>query len=145
MTTTFRADTVAGIKAVLDAFVAAHPTLLLRAYSARPESFPDLPCAYVDYRSEAINHSQGVRDRQLNGLSFKVVDRITNNDETMQRMDILVDALIEHLTAYPQLGGTVGIWIRLTVTDEDAPFGDYDFFGVRFGFPDISIQEGRHP
>ncbi len=47
------------------------------------------------------------------------------------------------LAAYPQLGGTVGIWSRLAVSDEDAPFGDYDYVGVRFVFPDLDIMEGR--
>ena len=142
MTTTFRADVADGLLGVLNTFATAHPTLLVRAYRARPASFPDLPAAYIADRSETITHTQGVRTRTLGGLSFVVVDRITDNAETMQRFDTLVDTLLDAITASPQLG-TTGIWSGLSITDEDAPFGDYDFKGVRFAFPDISIMEGR--
>jgi hypothetical protein len=141
MPTTFRSDIAAGIEAVLVAFRTANPTLLLGVHRARPESYPDLPAAYIDNRPEAITHSQGVRTRTMQP-SVVVVRRITNNAETMAAFDTLVDLLVDAFTAAPQFTADT-IWDQLTVADEDAPFGDYDFAGVRFTFGDVSIMEGR--
>jgi hypothetical protein len=135
MATTFRTDIAAGIEAVLVAFRTANPTLLLGVHRARPESFPDLPAAYIDHRPEAIT----TRTMQP---SVVVVRRITNNAETMAAFDTLVDLLVDAFTASPQFAPDT-IWDQLTVADEDAPFGDYDFAAVRFTFGDVSIMEGR--
>ena len=140
---TFRADTTANLLTVLNAYVTANPTLLKRAYKARPASSPDVPFAYIDGRSETIRFDQGTQNRVLSGLSFVVVDKISDNGETADRLDTLVDGLVSHLAGYPQLGATYGVWSQLNVTDEDWPFGDYDFAAVRFAFPDISLMEGR--
>ena len=143
MATTFRSDVADRLVTVLTAYQTAHPTLLKRVYRARPAGSPDVPYAFIGDRSESITHTQGTRTRIVDGLSFVVVDKISDNAETAQRMDTLVDGLVEHLTSYPQLGATDSIWSRLRVTDEDYPFGDYDLTSVRFAFPDISIMEGR--
>ncbi len=143
MATTFRADTVAGIYAVLDAFRTANPTLLLGVHRARPESFPDLPAAYIDGRDEAVTHSAGVRTRTMRP-QVVVVRRITNNEEAMLAFDTLVDALLDAFTAQPSFdAGTM--WSDVSIADEDAPFGDYDFAAVRFTFGDVTIMEGRVP
>jgi hypothetical protein len=141
MATTFRTDIAAGIETVLVAFRTANPTLLLGVHRARPESFPDLPAAYIDGRPESITHSQGVRTRTMQP-SVVVVRRITNNAEAMAAFDTLVDLLVDAFTAVPQFA-TGTIWDQLAVADEDAPFGDYDFAAVRFTFGDVSIMEGR--
>lgn len=140
---TFRADTRARVVSVLTDFQNAYPNRLRRVWLARPESSPDVPYVYVDLLSEDVTHDSGTRNRNLSGLSFVLVDRITTNIETADRLDETVDLLVDWLTARPQLGGDTGIWSQLRVTDEDAPFGDYDYIGVRFSFPDISIMEGR--
>ena len=142
MATTFRTDVADGLLAVLNTFITANPTLLKRAYRARPSGFPDLPAAYIADRSEDITHDSGTRTRTMSGLSFMVVDEITDNLETMARFDTLIDLLVDAITASPQLG-TTGIWSRLTVTDQEVEYGDYVLKGVRFAFPDISIMEGR--
>jgi hypothetical protein len=141
MATTFRNDIAAGIETVLTTFRTAHPTLLLGVHRARPESFPDLPVAYIDHRPEAITHSQGTRTRTMQP-SVVVVRRITDNAETMAAFDTLVDLLVDAFTASPQFAPDT-IWDQLTVADEDAHFGDYDFAAVRFTFGDVSIMEGR--
>lgn len=139
--TTFRTDVVSGMLAVLTAYATANPTRLARAYRARPPSFPDLPAAYIDNRPETIGHSLGIRTRTMTP-SVVLVRRITDNIETMTAFDATVDALVDAFTAVPQFAA-VTIWDQLTVTDEDAPFGDYDFAAVRFTFGNISIMEGR--
>lgn len=141
MATTFRTDIVGGIEAVLLAFRTAHPTLLLGVHRARPESFPDLPAAYISNRPEAITHYQGTRTRTMQP-SVVVVRRITDNEEAMAAFDTLVDLLVDAFTAVPQFAAGT-IWDQLAVADEDAPFGDYDFAAVRFTFGDVSIMEGR--
>jgi len=141
MATTFRTDIVGGIEAVLVAFRTANPTLLLGVHRARPESFPDLPAAYIANRPEAITHDSGTRTRTMQP-SVVVVRRITDNEEAMAAFDTLVDLLVDAFTAVPQLAANT-IWDQLTVADEDAPFGDYDFASVRFTFGDVSIMEGR--
>lgn len=140
---TFRADTRARIVSVLTDFKQAYPDRLRRVFLARPESSPDVPYAYIDLLAEDISHDAGTRTRTVSGCSFVLVDRITNNIETADRLDETVDLLVDWLTARPQLGGTTGIWSSLRVADEDAPFGDYDYLGIRFSFPDLSIMEGR--
>ena len=139
--TTFRTDVVTGIKAALDGVVAAHPTLLLRAYRARPEGFPDLPCAWIENRPETARHDSQIRTRIMSP-SVVVVRKITNNDEAMAAFDTLVDILADAFTAMPQFA-TGTIWDTYTIADEDAPFGDYDFAAVRFTFNNVTIMEGR--
>lgn len=139
--TTFRTAIADGILSVLNTFIAANPTLLLRAYRGRPSSSPDDPYAYIENRPEDIGHDVGTRTRTMTP-SVVVVRRITDNAETMARFDTLVDLLVDAFTASPQFtGGT--IWSRMSVSDEDAPWGDYDFAAVRFSFANISITEGR--
>lgn len=141
MSTTFRTDVAAGLYAVLSTYATANPSLLVRAFRARPASFADLPCAWVDSRDEDITHDSGTRTRSMRP-SILVADRMTDNAETAARFDTLVDALVDAFTASPQLG-TGGVWSRMTVTDEEIAEDNATFMGARFTFPDISIQEGR--
>lgn len=142
MPTTFRTDQVTGIVAVLDGVKAAHPTLLLAAYPARPEGLPDLPCAFVENRPETIRHDSGTRTRTMSP-SVIVVRRPTDNRETMLAFDALVDILVDAFTASPQFAPNT-IWSDMTVSDEDYPVGDdYILPAVRFTFPNVSIMEGR--
>lgn len=143
MSTTFRADLVAGIGSCLDVFIAANPTLLRRRFRIRPPSFTtDLPCAYIDLRPEAVSFNSGTRTRTFSP-SVVVVDALTDNGETYDRLDILTDALVEHFTGYPQfVTGT--IWDRMTVTDEAEENGDGTVLAaVRFTFTNVSLMDGR--
>ena len=92
MATTFRADIVAGIMSVLNAYCTAHPDQLVRAYRAKPLNVAagDLPAAYVDLRNEVVTHSEGVRVRVMSP-TIVVVDRAIDNLETGDRMDPLID------------------------------------------------------
>lgn len=141
MATTFRNDIAAGIASTLTAFQTANPDLLRAVYRARPESMPDLPAAWIDGRSESVGHSEQVRTRTMT-VSVVVVRRITNNAEAMAAFDVLVDRLVDAFSAVPQFA-TGTIWDQMSIADEDAPFGDYDFAAVRFTFTNISIMEGR--
>lgn len=143
MPTTFRHDLVAGIVTMLNRVKTAHPDLLLAVYPARPEGFPDLPCAFVDSRPESIKQDVDTRTRLIS-LSFVVVRRMTTNAEAMAAFDILVDYIVDAVTADPQFG-TTGIHPGdFTVADEELTYGeDYYFASVRFSLANISILEPR--
>jgi len=139
-TSTFRVDLVAGVTAMMNAYIAANPTKLLLHYRSLPAQFQDLPCSYLDVRPETVSHANGLRDR-VTTPSIVVVTRLTDNGETTDIHDILVDSLLDWFTAYPHIvTGTV--WSDMTIADE-AVGTDNQFVGTRFSFGNISIAEGR--
>ena len=139
--TVARQNLIGGIVTTLNTFKTAHPDLLRGVLSARPASYPDLPAAWPDSISESVTHDSGTRTRTMTA-SVIVVRRITDNAETMAAWHTLVDLLADAFTAVPQFTNDT-IWSRMTITDEDAPFGDYDFSAVRFTFTDMTVMEGR--
>jgi hypothetical protein len=143
MATTFREDIVTGIMAVLNAYVAANPGRLARAYRMKPLNVVagDLPAVYIEGRPESITHSEGVRTRTMSP-SFVLVDRVADPGETTDRLDPLVDDLVDAFTAVPQLV-TGTIWEDMTVTDIPVVIGEAELAGVRFVIGDVSISEGR--
>lgn len=143
MSTTFRTDLVAGLASMVDAFIAANPTLLRRRFTIRPPSFTtDLPCAYIDLRPEEVTFDTGTRTRTISP-SVVLVDMLADSTETYTRLDTLVDAFLEHVTGYPHVvPGSV--WSRLTISDEAEENGDGTVMAsVRFTFPAVSMQDGR--
>lgn len=140
-TTTFRVDLVAGVTTMMTAYIAgANPAKLVRHYRSRPTQFQDLPSSYLDLRPETVHHANGLRDRVVSP-SVVVVTRLTDNGETTDIHDILVDSLLDWFTSYPHIvAGTV--WEDMTVADE-AIGDDNQFVATRFTFADISIAEGR--
>ena len=147
MTTTFRQDITAGLVVILDAFIAANPTMVRRSEIAEPPSVAgDLPVAFVAGRPERITHTAQIRQRTMSP-SVLVVSSITDNVETVQSHDALVDALVDHFTASPHISSNT-IWEDMTVADEDYDVASADgtvrhFYATRFTFEDVSIQEGR--
>lgn len=119
MATTARAAAVAAVKAVLVARKAASPTLLRAIYNARPGSFPETPCAYIAGRAEQITYSAQTRARTFNGLEVVIVDTLIDAIETEDRMDILVDLLVDDFwAAVPFYAG--GGQLQLgSITDAD--------------------------
>ena len=139
-TSTFRVDLVAGFTTMMAAYIAANPTLIKRHYRSLPAQFQDLPCSYLDVRPERVSHAQGLRDR-VTSPSIVVVTRLTDNGETTDIHDVLVDSLLDWFTSYPHIV-TGTIWSDMTVADE-AIGDDNQFVGTRFSFGNISIAEGR--
>jgi hypothetical protein len=95
---TFRVDLVDALYDLLIAYQTANPTLLRRVYRTRPAAFEELPSAFVGPREEAITHTSGTRERTI-APSVVVVDTFTDNIETGDRMDVLMDDLIDVFTA----------------------------------------------
>jgi len=141
MTTTFRADVVAGMTTMMQAFIAANPTLVRRHFRVLPESFTtDIPCSYLDLRPEQISHDSGLRQR-LMSPSIVVIFDAADNGEVIDAMDTTTDLLVDWFTSYPHIvSGTV--WDAMTVADESVP-NNLGMVAVRFTFGNISILEGR--
>lgn len=139
---TFRQDVVADTLAFLNTFASSNPTLLARAYPQRPESFADLPCAFIDIRSELVTFDSGLWNRQMD-MGFVLVDKLTSNAETVARMDVVVDAMCQALNDAVGRLTTFSVFSRFTYTDVSEAIGDYQFAAVRFAFPDLAIQGGH--
>lgn len=142
MTTTFRADSRAGLVALLTGFQTANPTMLGSVLPARPEGFTgDYPIGFVDSQPETIVHDSGTRTRTMTPAVAVVAEK-TLNAEEQDRFDLLVDALVDWFTANPHIvAGT--IWDRMAVEDYAEVIGEQYRPGVRFTFGNLSIQEGR--
>lgn len=139
--TTFRADVVAGMTTMMQAFIAIHPTLVRRHFRVLPESFTtDIPCSYLDLRPETISHVAGLRHRVISP-SIVVVFDAGDNNEAIDAMDTTTDLLVDHFTSYPHIV-TGTIWDAMTVNDESVP-NNVGLIQVRFTFGNIEIGEGR--
>lgn len=152
MTTTFRTDSRAAVLAVLNTRKAASPTLLRMTYRARPGSFPQTPCAYVGASSERITYTYQTRTRTMTGFEVVVVDTLTDASETEDRMDVLVDLLVDDFgAAYASVSGGGGLLQLTSVTDTEialeGPNGAAIYRAAVFGFGDpvnpTFIMEGR--
>ncbi len=109
---------------------------------ARPPSLDvDLQTAFIETRPEVVAHANGIRTRTMNP-SVTFVDRLTDNVETMDRMDVLVDAALDYFTANPHITPNT-VWDQVTMTDLREDAGNAIFQGVTFTFGNISIIEGR--
>lgn len=141
MPTTFRADTVTGIYNLLVTFAAANPTLLNRAYRARPSGLVDFPSAWVEIQGERVTHDPGqIRWRALQP-SVVIVRDAGDNAEDALALDQLVDALMTTFSTHPQfVTGTMSS--DFTVGDEEVRIGDYLFPATRFTFPTVTEGKG---
>lgn len=142
MTTTFRQDFRAGLLSVATTYQTANSTLVATVYSYPPESFAT-PCVYIDKKiDEKIVHDQGVRFRVLTG-SMVLVTKLLSNKQATDEQDVLVDGLMDALTATPHAASGQTLIEPSAVTDTEIAAGD----GVRYAAAIItvegSIQEGR--
>lgn len=146
--TTFRNDIVVALLAVLNAQKAATPTQLRAVYSARPGSFPEVPCAYIGERSETIRHDAQTRTRTFTGLSVVLVDTFVDATQTSDRMDDLVDLLVDRFTAaYAQVPGGGSILQMNAASDTEIVLsgdaGSVNYRGVVLSFGETFVMEGR--
>jgi hypothetical protein len=129
LNTTFREDVRAGIVTTLGLFKIANPKLLRKIWRVRPESFTlgDLPAVTVGDMTERIATANGVRQRQMDGFTVEITDSVSDNVESSNRGDLLVDAIMDFLTAnYHMASGTsivepIGVTDGSTGTTTEAP------------------------
>ena len=146
MATTFRQDLRAGLVTMMDAFIAANPTLCRRSEPVRPPSIVgDLPIIFVDRLGETATYDVQLR-RRTASPEILVVSQMADNGETVASHDVLVDTLYDHFQSYTHLVSNTS-WDRLTVDDEDfsvdADTGTRHFYATRFTFENVLIIEGR--
>lgn len=129
---------------VLQAFSAANPDYCRRVFRARPVSSPDSPFAFIEAVRATARHDSGTRNTIFDGLSFLLVFDATDASEVALAMDQAADALLDHLSAYPQMGGTRGVWSTVVIEDTEYELVEYVAPAIRFTFPDISEAVGRN-
>lgn len=144
--TTALVDVVAALMSVLNAYHAAHPTLLRAVYSARPGGVSEVPFAFVGPRNETVVHTSGTRDRTLTP-TVVVVDTYGDNAQTMDRLDVLQDGLMDAFTAGVRVMGQ-GVIEQTAVRDGDIEFTGPErvtFYRARtFEFDRTLVTEGRN-
>jgi hypothetical protein len=136
MATTFRSDAVAAITTLLTTYQTANPTLLRDVHRSRP-AVNETPSAWFGEITETIQHTSGVRFRRFT-IPVIVVDVLADNSETLNRLDDLVDALVDVFTANPQVvANTLIEPVAVSEVEIDGPY-----HGVAISVSG-QIQEGR--
>jgi hypothetical protein len=138
---TFRVDLVDALYDLLKAYQTANPTLLRAVYRTRPGAFQEHPAAFVGPREETITHTSGTRERAINP-TVVVVDTFTDNVETGDRMDILIDDLVDVFTAgVRQIGNALIEPTGVIPGELEASGAIYRAESITFAR--TSIREGR--
>jgi hypothetical protein len=138
---TFRVDLVDALYDLLVAYRTANPTLLRAVYRTRPAAFQELPAAFVGPRAETITHTSGTRERAIDP-SVVVVDSFTDNTETGDRMDILMDDLVDVFTAgVRQIGNAIIEPTAVLPGELEASGAIYRAESIQFAR--TTIREGR--
>jgi hypothetical protein len=147
VSTTFRQDLVQAIVDSLDVFIAANPDKLRRSELARPPSvIGDMPLAFVDSRDERIHWDRGTMERVMT-VPIVIVWPLYDNVETVRKVDVLVDAIVDHFNINSLHFVPNSSWTDATIADEDYPVASDDgtvrhFYAMRLSFV-VSKMEGR--
>jgi len=103
-----RTDIIAGVEALVQTFISANPSLLRRVFTVRPPSLvTDLPCAFMDVAPGTIHYDSALRE-WIFPVGIVFVDRLTDNEETDTRSDVLMDAFMDLMDLNPHV--VAGTW-----------------------------------
>jgi hypothetical protein len=138
---TFRSDVASAIQSVAQTYATANPTLLKKVTRARPAGFGATPHAYVGNRPESIRHDSGTRQRTINP-QLVVVSAFTDNEQQMDKMDDLADALLDAFTAAPHAISATTILEPIGIEDVEDQVGTVSYPGFAITFRAIAL-EGR--
>jgi hypothetical protein len=115
---TFRQQFRTGRKSVLDAYKAAHPTLLLHTYDYPPESY-HTPMAYVEKGvDEVVRHDAQTKSRVITG-NVVIVNKLMSNAQATAEQDVIVDGLHDQFTATPRAASSSTLLEVTRVTDTE--------------------------
>lgn len=139
----FPADVTGGAKTVLDAVLAANPTVLLQTYRARPARVGSTPCAWVDEFRANWLHDSGLRIWNCEVDVWLVDSHPSDAEEVSDRLDVLTSLVADAFTDAPHFAGanTVGEPVRATSGVVEMNGASYDAVIVTVGR--IYRQEGR--
>jgi hypothetical protein len=106
---------------------------------SRRSQVSETPAAWIGEITETLQHTSGVRFRRFS-IPVIVVDVLADNSETMNRIDDLVDELIDEFTANPHAvsGATLIEPVSVSEVEIDGPYR-----GVAISISGL-IQEGRN-
>jgi hypothetical protein len=139
-----RTEFVAGLVSVLNTYKTANPTLLRGVYTARPDGVAfEKPAAWVGNRDETTRHDSQIRTRNFPGLTVWIADTFPVDQQTEDRIDLLVDGLQDAFTAAPHAGGGNTVIAVTSVVDTEVAMGDAIYRAAVFTFADANAQEGR--
>jgi hypothetical protein len=142
-TTTFRSDVATNVAALLATYATAHPTMLRATARRRPSSFAtgEFPIAYLASRDERIDHTAGTRGREMT-VAVEIVDMLVDSVESADRMDDLVDGLLDMFTTNYHGAATGTILEPIGVEDGELVVGDAVYAMGRITLR-VRIREGR--
>ena len=152
MATTFRVDTVEAVRVVLEAQKTATPTQLRKVFTSQPGAIAETPAAFIGNRTESITYTAQTRTREMTGLEVHLIDALIDASETDDRMDALVDLLVDRFTdAHAAISGGGGLLQLTSVVDTlitlSGPRGDAVYRDTILGFGNPAnptfIMEGR--
>jgi hypothetical protein len=139
---TFRAQFRAGLKTVLDTVKSANPSALLEVREYPPESY-HTPLAYVEKGvNETLQHTSGVRIRTLRG-NIVLVNKLVSNDQATDEQDVLVDLVLDALTAAPRAASASTLIQPVSVTDTELSDNNGNRYAAAVIGVEGVIQEGR--
>lgn len=141
----FRTVARAALVTALTAFKSENstpPNKLRQVYRARPAAFGAMPCLYIGGITDVrIQHTAGLRQRDIQ-TTLVLVDEISDNEEVVDRLDALADALIDYFSARPHALSDDSL-----VAPTRGEQTELDVSGVRYAVVVITllgqIQEGR--
>lgn len=120
---TFRADTISATVDILRACQTANPTKLRQVRTARPSSVSETPCAYLGRRpGNVLQFDSGTRAQNL-GVEVVLVDSLSDNEETLGRLDALADLLLEWFTVNPHAAGGTRLLQVAQIEDGEEEYG----------------------
>lgn len=124
LNTTFREDVRSGIVSTLRAFQAANPDLVRQVWPVRSQNvvLGDFPALTVGDLTESIATSNGVRQRLMDGFSVTLTDVVPDSLEASNRGDLLVDAILDWLTAAYHMASPTSIVEPVGVSDGEGPY-----------------------
>lgn len=148
MASTARLAVRAGLYGLEQGFQSANQTLVFASYTVRPGAFgEELPALFVGNMNEPnIVHTSGVRQRNF-VTEIVIVDTFApSNEEQAARLDLVVDPLLDWLTAHPDyIAGMVMAPTSVTDGELTVPGGNvtvhYRAISIAIG---VTVQEGRN-
>lgn len=143
LASSFRQQVVSGVAAVLAAFQAANPTLLVQTMTARPRSGSafTMPGAYIDARNESTVFMHDIRQTTLT-TPVVVLVQISDNQQAEAQMDAIMDGLRDAFTLAYHAANAVSITSQAVATDTELPELGVPYLANVIGIVS-TIAEGR--
>lgn len=143
MATSFRTDFRAGLLTILQGVQTAHQGLLSAVDDFPPESFATPHAFVAKGMPERLTHSASTRQRVLTAR-IVVVAKLLSNDQVTSETDVLVDLIVDAVTAAPHSASGSTLIEPVGVEDgPEIPTSDGIVYSAVTIVVEGSVQEGR--